>query len=45
MERSLANLTEKLGVSQQAAWKLVEENPRRAIREPDEAELRGENPV
>jgi N-acetylglucosamine-6-phosphate deacetylase len=37
MERSVQNLTEKLGFSKELAWKLVAENPRQSIREPDEA--------
>ena len=36
MERSLENLTEKLGLAQEIAWKLVSENPRRSIGEPIE---------
>jgi N-acetylglucosamine-6-phosphate deacetylase len=45
MERSLANLTEKLGFSRDAAWRLVSENPCRAMRVPDEPELLSQNPV
>jgi N-acetylglucosamine-6-phosphate deacetylase len=33
MERSLRNLTGKLGFSEEIAWKLVAENPRRSIGE------------
>jgi N-acetylglucosamine-6-phosphate deacetylase len=36
MERSVQNLTEKLGFSKEIAWKLVSKNPRRSIREPDD---------
>jgi N-acetylglucosamine-6-phosphate deacetylase len=45
MEHSFGNLTEKLGFSQEAAWRLLSENPRRAIREPVEPKLAGENRV
>jgi N-acetylglucosamine-6-phosphate deacetylase len=33
MERSIENLTGKLGLAKDIAWKLVSENPRRSIRE------------
>jgi N-acetylglucosamine-6-phosphate deacetylase len=45
MKQSLANLTEKLGFSPEVASSLLSENPRRAMREPDEAKLPGENRV
>jgi N-acetylglucosamine-6-phosphate deacetylase len=35
MERSVQNLTERLGFTKENAWKLVAENPRRSIGEPD----------
>ena len=45
MKQSLANLTEKLGFSSEVASSLLSENPRRAMREPDETELPHENRV
>ena len=35
MERSVQNLTERLGFTKEEAWKLVAENPRRSIGEPN----------
>jgi N-acetylglucosamine-6-phosphate deacetylase len=40
MEKSFENLTQKLGLSEEMAWKLVAENPRRAIGEPSDPEGR-----
>jgi N-acetylglucosamine-6-phosphate deacetylase len=37
MERSVENLVRALGLSGEAAQKLVSENPRRSMREPDGA--------
>lgn len=36
MERSIENLTGKLGLAKEIAWKLVSENPRRSIGESNE---------